>query len=206
MKKEPSFLSVDEELQPLTDGYAADATFAPITDTEDASQEEETFLSAVMDYFMGYIYSDEGLSKVVQAMKQDKRELFEKIPDIVEPILKRAKLEVEGAGGEIPASVWFGEGGALQSANDLMFEIAQQSDIPGSMDKDQYAASLMQLYGKAGQAIEEEGDPNAVREAEDLMMEMAIGAQGGDVSAIKKAPKHKNLAASVGQGLLGMGE
>jgi hypothetical protein len=192
----------DSELAPLAEGFA-DPTFEPLTGDEEASAEEEKFLAAVMDYFMGYIYSDEGLAKVVQALKQDRRELFEVIPDIIEPLLKKAKLEVERASGQdIPASVWFGEGGALQSANDFLFELAQQSDVPGSQHTDQYTASLINLYGKAGQTIEEEGSEEAIKEAEALMMEVSVGAQGGDIEEIKRQPKHKDLTSAVQRGLL----
>lgn len=173
---------VNQELDLTSLEEDIDPAFAHATADEAASPEEERALGAVMDIVRSMVYSEEGMAKVANVLQQDKRPLLQKIPDILGPILLRAKSQVEEASGEpVPGSVFFGEGGAMEQSIDVMFELADQLKLPGASDPDQFSGAMMGLYKKAGEHILETGDTDSRKEAAKLAAQMALTQPDGNM-------------------------
>jgi hypothetical protein len=178
-----SLLSNEEEMASLTEGYGQQ--FQTLTPDEDASQEEEEALAIGLSHIMENLYSDEGLPKFANVLHQDQRELWQAIPDLLEPALHAAKDEIEEVTDEpAPGSVFFAEGGLLQEGVSRMFELAQQLGLPGADDPDQYSAALANTYKKAGEYIMAEGNEDTIQEVlslgGDLVAESEVGVADQD--------------------------
>jgi hypothetical protein len=173
-----SLLSNEEEMSGLTEGYGGQ--FQSLTPDEEASPEEEEAMSVGMHHMMDNLYSDEGLPKFANVMHQDQRELFLVISDILVPMLQAARQEIEEITDEpAPASVFFSEGGLLQSGVMMLFDLAQQLQLPGAQEPDQFAAALQKTYINVGKHLQETGDEEAMQEAialgGDLVAEGEVG-------------------------------
>jgi len=162
MKK--SLLQDESQMAELTNNFGNQ--FETLTPDEEASPEEEEAMALAMHKFMSDMYSEETMPKVANVLHQDKRPLYEVIPDMLQPMLLAAKGEIEEITDEpAPASIFFSEGGMLQTGVSLLFEMAQTLAIPGADDPDQFSAALMNIYKKAGEHILETGDKEAMAEA-----------------------------------------
>ena len=143
---------------------------------EPASPEEERALADGILQIRDFLGSEQGLANVVQVLEQDNRELFAVVPDIAAPILQRVRTDNPNA----PVSIFFGEGGLLEQVTSEIWEIAEQREIPGSSDQDQFAGAVMNLYTKVGQHILDNKDTAAIREAQQLGINMATTGEDGE--------------------------
>lgn len=187
----------DPSTADLEQGY--DPALEHITPDQPASEEEERMLGEATISTMEYLYSDEGLASVTNVLKQDDRELFEKIPDIALPLLQRAK----GDHPEADAAVFFGGGGLIQIVADALLELAAQEGLPGANDEQQQQAVIINLYRKVGEFISETGDEDSVSEAQNLGMNMALTQPDGSIQSPSSFQmKPDKIGDSVRQGLL----
>ena len=173
---------------------------------EPASEEEEELAGAGLVDMMDFAFSEQGLANIVQALEQSPDELYTSVPQVVVPMLQRAKEKVDAAaqGNTAPPSVFFGEGGLITQAVDIVFDIADQIQVPGFDDPDQYAAALMGTFKTIGESILDSGDENAIRETNELAEQMALTNPDGTERPRDFFSKKNELSASVEEGLLGV--
>lgn len=200
---------IDPMLEEMEVGLA-DPSFAPLQGAEPASPEEEKALSEALASVMEYAYSEQGMAKIVQVFQQDDRQLFEVVPDVGAMLLQKAAGELAGAEGDVPSTVFFGEGGLLQQVPPLLFEIAEQLGVPGAEDPDQLSAATIGLYKKAGEYILQKGDEQAREEAISMGKEAVLANEDGSVQDPKKFAERamkedkRSLDADIKKGLLGV--
>jgi len=148
---------------------------APLAGSEPASQEEQDALDDVMSEVIKFIHGDNNSS--IMRIMNNSQELYQGVGQAAFQILLATKQKYERGGQELPSATIFGEGGAIHSAVDEMFQLAQAARIPGSEDQDQYAASIMEVMRLAGEHIESGSDDTSVNEAQELMID--IESTGG---------------------------
>lgn len=184
----------------LEEGYAPQ--LAPITADEPASEDEERTLGLATINVMEYLYSDEGMMNVLNVLKKDDRPLYEKIPDIAMPLLEKAHAESPDA----DAATFFGEGGLIQQVASMLLELAEQEGVPGADDEEQQQATIINLYRKAGEYVQQSGDQDAIQQGQELGIDMALTQDDGTMMAMDdfKEPQQTPVAAGVQQGLLGL--
>lgn len=175
--------------------------------TVDAEPEEEAQLAEVMDAAMEFMYSEKGMAALANMFQQDRRELWQTIPDAGMMILEKVHSDFPDA----DPSVWFGDGGMLQQMPALLFEIAEQLEVPGYDDPDQLAAATMGLYKSVGEYLTERGDKGAQQEALRLGRETLLTQEDGTMMTPEKYgsktasqdPQMKSLPKNI-KGLLGV--
>jgi len=153
----------DPAQENLEEGYGRDdPRLDAVRADEPADDEEEQQLGTVLVALQEWLYSEEGMANVVNMLnKGSDGELFDKIPKIVVPILEKIHKE----NPEFESSVYFGENGAIQQAVEMVFEIAEQEEMPGSEDGDQASASLINTFRAVGEKVLEMGDEASIAEA-----------------------------------------
>jgi len=166
----------DPETAGLEDNYNPAVTNA-VTADEPASKEEEDRLGAGMIAIQEYLYSESGMANVVTMLNSGQDELFMKIPKIVVPLLQKVHTE----NPDIGSPEFFGENGLIQQAVQMVFEIAEQEEMPGSDSDDQAAASLINTFRMVGEHMEESGDKISKDEAQKLGSEMVRTQPDGEV-------------------------
>ena len=190
-------MSFDPSTEDLEQGF--DPALGPITPDEPATEEEERALGEATISMMEFLYSDEGLANVTNALKQDNRELFEKIPEIAMPMLQKVKAEHPDA----DATTFFGGGGLIQTVVDALLELAKQEGLPGAEDEQQAQATVINMYRLVGEFISETGDEGSLDEAQNLSMEMALTQPDGSMMPPNQFKAKKDeLGDSIRQGLL----
>lgn len=206
-----SLLQDDSQMADLAYPDEDDGNFESLTPDEPASPQEEAAMAIGTHKLMDDLYSDEGLPKFANVFHQDQRELFEVIPELAYPMLLAAKQEIEEQMDEAaPSSVFFAQGGLLEQNVDRLFELAQQLNIPGSQDPDQYAAAMMATYKKAAEYIMETNDEQSMREAAELGGEMVAEKEAGTLDldeaqkVLQKRMKRKGVPDAL-SGVLGGG-
>lgn len=176
--------------------------------TEEATPEEEGQLVDVMAQAMEWLYSEKGMAAVANMFNKDNRELWQTIPDIGIAILQK----VHGENKDVDPAVWFGENGMIQQLPALLFEVAEEMQVPGYDDPDQLAAATMGLYKAVGEYLIERGDKDAMMEARKLGAQTLLTGEDGEMmepyaakkKAINSDPEMKDLPKSVKKGLLGV--
>jgi len=153
----------DPAQENLEEGYGRDdPRLDAVRADEPADDEEEQQLGTVLVALQEWLYSEEGMANVVNMLnKGSDGELFDKIPKIVVPILEKIHKE----NPEFESSVYFGENGAIQQAVEMVFEIAEQEEMPGAEDGDQASASLINTFRAVGEKVLEMGDEASIAEA-----------------------------------------
>jgi hypothetical protein len=197
----PKF-EADPKLAGLEQGFDP-AMQHMVADQEPTPEEEKLLTGGIID--MGeWAFSDQGLIAILDVLNQPNGpELWQVVPTIAAGMLQKARPALDqAAGGETPGAVWFGEGGMISSAVDIIFDIAEQEQVPGYDDPDQYQASVMGVYKAVGEEILNTGDANSIAEASSLAGDVARTRPDGSMVPQEEIPQ-KPIAAAVQQGLLG---
>lgn len=161
-------------------GSPRDNGFPELAPSEAASPEEEGFMGAGLDMLMSFMYSEKGMASVAQALQQDDRPLYEKLPEVAMPMLLKVRGDLEEAfDAPVPSSIFFAEGGLMQSAVQMLLEVASSMGLPGADDPDQASGAVINLYKKAGEYMLESNDPESLDEVMRLGSEMAMTAADG---------------------------
>lgn len=203
-----SLLDDESGLQELAQG-SMDKLAPSIGADEPASPEEETAMGIALHKMMEDLYSDDTLPKFANVFHKDERPLYEVVPDILQPMLLSAKQEVETETEEpAPSSIFFAEEGLLKLGVEMLFDLAQQLDIPGSQDPEMLAAALINTYKLAGEHILDSGDEDAKAEAAELGGQLVANSYGTDdldqaQKLINGQIKKNDVSAGVERGLLG---
>lgn len=180
-----------------------------LSGTEEASDDEERQLALAMDKAMEWMYSEDGMAAIANMFQQDSRELWETIPEVGTMVLEKVHTDMPP---DTDGSVWFGQGGMLQQMPSLLFEIAEQLQVPGYDDPDQLAAATIGLYKKVGEYLIERGDKEAAQQAMALGQETLLTGEDGEMMTPEQVAKkgggspepQMNPMASSIQGILGV--
>lgn len=169
----------------------------PLVATEEPTQEEVDALDDVVAEVVTFIHGPNNSS--VLGMIGNAQELFQGIGAATFQILLATKQKFEQGGTELPSAVLFGEGGAIHTTVDELFQLAQAAGIPGSEDQDQYSASIMEVMRLAGDHIETTGDDASVGEAQELLIDIEeTGPQG---QAIPESGDEESLKGTIQRSL-----
>jgi hypothetical protein len=175
----------------------------------EASLEEENQMKQVVQGSTDVVFGD-AMPQTLNAIRTQP-ELYMGISDVAYEILKAEKAKMDGKGEEVHPSVFFAETGAAPVIIDQLWSLAEAADLEGSRDKDQYSGALINLYRRMGEHIIEEGDENAIIEAEELAINMALTNEDGSFmedpdsgdSAQRNNIERNRLAQGIGTALLG---
>lgn len=143
--------------------------------SEPASEEEHAMLADTMVPALDFLYG-KGLPATVEALSAGPQ-LYLTASEVAFEVVKKQHID----NPNIPSTIYFGQDGAMQQTIDAVFDIAQASEVPGSKDKDQYAASVVNLWRLAGEYIADSGDEESMAQAEELMINVAMAEEGGEV-------------------------
>lgn len=199
MAGQENFLGQLGGIDTLEEGF--DPMLRHLEADEPASEESEALVAAGLTDMMDFAYSEEGLANITQTLDTGGQELWARVPEIAIPMLQRAKNLLDDISGEedAPSEVYFGDGGLITQAVDILFDIAQEIKAPGFDDPDQYAAALMGTFKAVGEHILESGDEGAIEQARSLAEDMALTNPDGTQRArSSKLP----ISEGVAQGLL----
>jgi hypothetical protein len=171
---------------------------------EAASPEVEAMAQAGIIEMKEWAASEDGLASIVQVLDGEAAELWKTIPEIAIPMLQKSKILVDGLAEEptAPSEVFFGDGGLITQAVDILFDVANEIQAPGFEDPDQYAGALMGTYKAVGEHILENDDEVAIEEARSLANDMALTSPSGEQLPPDYYAKKNPVAAGVEQGLL----
>lgn len=152
--------------------------FGPLNADEEPSPEESEAFQRINNRLLEFIHGPK--SDAVVRMMQNSPELYKGVGQAAYQILLSAKQQEEKGGKELPPAALWGEGAGIHTAVDELFQLAQAAGIPGSQEQDQYSAAMFEVYRLAGEHIEQGNDDNAVKEAQELMIdvEASSGPQG----------------------------
>jgi hypothetical protein len=209
-KKMAGMLDVPGEYDDLA--IPDDPMIQPLVATDAASPLEERQLAKVVEGSGGWLFGD-GFSKAIQVLKGQtsapegaNRELYEPVSRVVFEVLKAQKQSLEQSGEKAESSVFFSEDGAVPLVTEMVWDLAQQLDLPGSDDRDQYAASVINVMKMAGEHVLEAGDEEAIAEATNVQSQMVSAGLESDYQMQTQAtgvPQKKPLAQGIDNALLG---
>jgi hypothetical protein len=189
------------------DAGFGDPMFSHITPDEPATQEEEMVRGVALEE-VGRVLAEEGGAQDVMNMIEARsdEDLFKVLPEIAAPILMKAYSVAKQAGeADEAATVVFGENGLIQEVVGQLFELAETVGHPGAADQDQYAATLIAVYNKAGEHIDQTGDTAAREQVAELATRMAATNPDGTMNDLDsmKDPKMSAVASGVAQSIHG---
>jgi hypothetical protein len=189
-----------------------DPMIQPLVATDAASPLEERQLLKVVEGSGGWLFGD-GFAKAIQVLKGQtsapegaNRELYEPVSRVVFEVLKAQKQALEQDGTKASPSVFFSEDGAVPLVTEMVWDLAQQLDLPGSDDRDQYAASVINVMKMAGEHVLEAGDEEAIAEATNVQSQMVSAGLESDYqmqTEVTGVPQKKPLAQGIDNALLG---
>ena len=143
---------------------------SPFEGTEEPTQEEIDALDDITSEVLNFIHgpnNDAVLGSIGNA-----QELYQGIGAAAFQILLATKAKFEEGGTKVPPATLFGEGGAIHTTIDELFQLAQAAGIPGANEQDQYSAAMMEVMRLAGDHIETTGDDASVAEAQELLIDV----------------------------------
>lgn len=157
-----------------------DPALGPFEANEEPTKEEQDSLDDVMAEVLKFIHGDNNAS--VLGSIGNTQDLYQGVGAAAFQILLATKQKFEMGENTLPPAVLFGNGGAVHSTVDEIFQLAQAAGIPGSEDQDQYTAAIMEVMRLAGEYIETSGDDSSVGEAQELLIDVEqTGYQGQDI-------------------------
>ena len=174
-----------------------------------ATDREEKHMKQVVKGATDFVYG-EAMPKVLRAMSTQP-ELYLGASMTTFEIVKREHARFNETGEKPEPAVFFAETGAVPVVYDALWDLAKAANLPGSSDQDQYAGGMINLYRLIGQNLVEEGDEDALKEAEEVAISMAMTNPDGSSmenenvasSAKQNNLQRKQLAGSIGTALLG---
>lgn len=149
----------------------------PLEATEEPTKEEIDALDDINAEVLNFIHGDNQSS--VLASISNGQELYQGIGSAAFQIMLATKSKFEQGGEPIPPASLFGEGGAIHTTVDELFQLAQAAGVPGADDQDQYSAAMMETMRQVGEYIEQTGDDASVAETQELLIDIEqTGGQG----------------------------
>ena len=151
-----------------------DPAFGPISADEEPTPEELDALEDINAEVLKVIYGDN--NDAVMGVIKNANELYQGVGLAAFQILLSTKTKFEAGGQKVPPAALFGEGAAIHTTVDELFQLAQAAGIPGSDTEEQYTAAMMEVMRLTGDHIEKSGDDDSVGEAQDLMIDIEAAA------------------------------
>lgn len=141
----------------------------PFIGSEEPTQEEIDALDDITAEVVKFIYGDNNES--VLGTISNTPELYQGVGFAAFQILLATKQKFEEGGTKVPSATLFGEGGAIHTTIDELFQVARAAGVPGSDDEDQYSAAMMEVMRLAGEYIENVGDDESIGETQELLID-----------------------------------
>lgn len=172
----------------------------PLTADEQPTAEEMDALDDINSEVIKFIHGDN--RNPVMGMISNARELYQGISQAAFQILLATKQKYEAGGQKVPPAALFGEGAAIHTAVDELFQIAQAAQLPGSDDQDQYSAAMMNIMRLAGEHIEKSNDDDSVAEAQELLIDVeTAGGMPGAGPATYTEEDNEQLTGAIQRSL-----
>jgi len=194
----------DKSLEGLEGDFSPNPQLDPIIADQPATEEEEQRLGEGVVSLMDFLYSDDGLLAVTNVLKEDKRPIFEVIPDIAVPLLSKVK----NTNPDLKGPEFFGDGGLIQTVVEELIDLAEQQGVPGAENEDELQATVINMYRKVGEFINAQGEEGSIEQARLLANDMALTKPDGtkmdktNFELQKQGAGTEDLGAAVRQGLL----
>ena len=165
--------------QSFEDMVSMTPEFGPLNADQEPTQDEIDALDDINAEVLMFIHGPNNGS--VMGMVGNSPELYQGVAAAAFQILLATKQKFEAGGEKVPPAALFGEGGAIHTTIDEIFQLAQAAGMPGSEDQDHYNAAMMEVMRLAGDHIEKTNDDASVGEAQELLIdiETADGQAGG---------------------------
>jgi hypothetical protein len=185
--------------------------FQEFEGTIEATPEEEAALAKEVVKAREFIFSEDNYPKVLSALNTQSKEFFEAAADTAFALTHSQHIKEQGRGRSKDPAIYFGKGGMIENMVDTMFEIAQHHNIVGSDDPNQYAGAMGYAFQRAGEYVMESGDEEAILEAQEVMMDVALTKRDGTKIETREEAEamlaeqqgQQNLQQSIQQGLQG---
>lgn len=142
----------------------------PLNADEEPTAEEMDAYEDISAEVIKFINGDNNAA--VLAAVSNTPELYQGISQAAFQILLATKQKYEQGGQKVPPAALFGEGGAIHTAVDELFQMASAAGVPGADDQDQYSAAMMNVMVLAGDYIEKASDDTSIAEAQDLLIDV----------------------------------
>jgi len=150
----------------------------PLTANEEPTEEEAMAMQDISAEVIKVIHGDN--NSAVLGVMSNTPELYQGVAQAAFQILLSSKQKYESGGQKVPPAALFGEGAAIHTAVDELFQLAQAAGLPGSEEQDQYSAAIMDVMRQAGEHIEKSGDDTSIAEAQELLIDIeATGPNAG---------------------------
>ena len=169
----------------------------PIIGSEEPTQEEIDALDDITSEVVKFIYGDNNAS--VLGSIANTPELYQGVGFAAFQILLSIKQQFELEGTKVPPATLFGEGGAIHTTVDELFQVAQAAGVEGSDDEAQYSASVMEVMRLAGEYIETTGDDDSISEAQELLIDIEETGQGGMI--VETSEDEESLRSTIQRSL-----
>jgi hypothetical protein len=152
----------------------------PFEGNEEPTQDEIDSLDDVIAEVLTFIHgpNHESVLGSITNAPEEGGGIFKPIGNATFQILLATKAKFEEGGKKLPPAVLFGEGGAIHTTVDELFQMAQAAGVPGADDDQQYSASIMETLRLAGDYIEKTGDDASITEAQELLIDVEATAPG----------------------------
>jgi hypothetical protein len=168
----------DPEFDEAFEGHPG---FQALEADEPAGPELENELIKKVVNVREYLFNEGNYPKVLARLNVRTEDFFEAAADTAFHIALAEHNKATGRGEIENPAVYFCDGALLSSTVDMLFEVAQHHEIPGSQDPNQYAAAMGYAWQKAGEYIMENGDETSIAEAQEIMADVALTREDGSM-------------------------
>lgn len=165
--------------QNFSDMVSLQPQFGPLSADEEPTPEETRAFNAMYTEVLEFIHGPK--SESVLGTISNAPELYQGIGNTAFQILLAVKQNMEKDGKPVePAALW-GEGGAIQSTVDELFQLARAARLPEADNPDMFSAAMFETYRLAGEYIQNANEDDAINEAQELLVdvETSTDPEGG---------------------------
>lgn len=174
---EVSLLFPDDSEFAQADDYT-NPQFQDLEPNRPVSKEQQEELERFLVPALRDIYVD-NLESTAQVLEQS-QQLYDGVSFVAFETSRKHYEEAKVRGNPPKSNVIFGKNGLLDSTVSAAFEVAQTLGLPGSNDPKQYAAAMANAHRLVGQYIEEINDTQAMKEVEDLAVNVLSRGEDGE--------------------------
>lgn len=163
-----------DDVMAAVEGAMASEEFSELgIGTELASEEEQMKLGAIVDSVQQAIHGNSS-DRIVQLLEQHK-EPYQGLGAAGHVLTIAAYMQANKQGMEPGTDVFLAENGVVQTTMELLWEVAVSMGKVDNNDDEQFAAALLDVQRRIGETILEEDNPQAIRSAQEMLLEMETG-------------------------------
>lgn len=177
-KSSPGKKYQDESAAMYDELVGMDRGFEQAAANEPASPEEQEQYDNFLSMYIKVL--DGPQQERIVDMLDASKNLYQGVSRAAFLTLQSTKLKYEQTRGAINPSVFFGEGGMISTAVDLVFQMAQAAGIAQSDDMEQYSAAQFDIMRQVGEHMRAAQEDGAIGEAQDYLVDMEMGPDDSD--------------------------